>query len=403
MVKPGRFNAEINRITAARARQTRVRQQVGAINGGPTYLRAMSLEGMQKQQMKNFGNLALKMDRVKHAMGYRSGFFGDIYFDNGANQGDYEDAVVAAKNVDYNAAPANYRASFPIDDAVKNSAADIWSIKQGKAPIEATVPNDNALKKLYAEAEKDLLELEKKGTAPDFENSTEKTDYVIALYKEKVARQEGALKRPFQESTMQLSLPSDNRDAGIALAVSQLVEIDNGITSLEKALYKYNEEIKVAEQAYYKASTDYTNLTKQVAQYNKVLPVAELDEDRKEIKSYLESEATNALAEKEAMQALLNGRSGAEPGLRYNARQVRTGIHALQNQRSVVEGTLGIDKDAIEERVAKARGTGAAAGGTIGLVGGGMLVLGLVWLFRNQAPTGPRRGRRDEPISIFTD
>jgi hypothetical protein len=177
--------------------------------------------------------------------------------------------------------------------------------------------------------------------------------------------------------------------------------MEEGIASLEKALYQYNQLIKDSEQSYYSAISRYSALQKQAVQYAKVIGIPMLDAEREEIHAYLESEAAAALAEKQSMEALLAGGPGTT-GLRDKAKEVRGGIHALQKQRATVQGALGIDAEDVNAKVASARGTGTAIGGTVGMGAGIVAALGLVWLFRNQAP-GTRRRPGDDPISIFTN
>ena len=104
-MKVSRFNADTNRVRNARLKQTRVRHQIAAINGPPTYLRTSVLTARKQQYVKNMGAIAMESNLVA----------------------DYEAAVRDAKAVNYNSVPAGYRESFPNDDPPKNSDADMWS------------------------------------------------------------------------------------------------------------------------------------------------------------------------------------------------------------------------------------------------------------------------------------
>jgi len=365
-MKVSRFNADTNRVRNARLKQTRVRHQIAAINGPPTYLRTSVLTARKQQYVKNMGAIAMESNLVA----------------------DYEAAVRDAKAVNYNSVTAGYRESFPNDDPPKNSDADMWSrTSLSDAAKAATVS------RLWTEAELKVSEMSNQGTV-EFKDETEKTNYIAEEYKILVSNKYGDTKRPFSDSTMALSLPEDTVvDPKLSYAMSQLGEITQGIESLEKSLYLYNEEIKTAEQIYYTSRDRASDLSSKIRQYRKELASDELNPSRKEILTWLESEETVAINERTASNNML-------VGLRNKAANVRKGISALQQQRLLVANSVGME-------IPTTTGSGdfwpnTARYSTGGLLGAAV-ALGAILYLRSPRSQSTRTGRRKDPVSIFTN
>jgi hypothetical protein len=301
----------------------------------------------------------------------------------------YEDAVQVAQQVNYNAVTPGYREAFPQDDPPFNSGNDLWS----RTELSDAAKNVRD-QELWAEAQLKVAEMEKQGTV-DFEDETDKTNYTAEEYKKLVYNKHGDKYRPFKDSTMALSLPQDEVvDAKVSYAMDQLAEITQGIESLEKALYLYNDEIKRSEPIYYTANDRASKLWRKIKEYRIPLDNPELEDERTEILNYLLSENSIAVGERDAMGTLLTS-------LRDKAVKVRSGLDALQQQRRVIADSVGLEVPPPSQSPSAWVGdAGKWAGG--GLAGAALAIGVILWL-RTSAGPATRAGRRRDPVSIFTD
>lgn len=216
-MKPAQFNAEIGRIHAARAKQVHLRNNIGALNGAPTYLRHMKAESLQKARFEEMGNATRKLEWLRHKMGRRDPFFGfgAISFDSTNDMQAYQTGVEAARNVDLTSVPSSL--TWPTDALPLNDTSDLWS---GEA--ENATDTD-----LYIKV------IEKGGTIED--------------YKRRFIGKHGPRVPPFKESTGQLSLSEDALAVKYKEDLRQLAEITEALETLEKTLYAYNQQIAEVE------------------------------------------------------------------------------------------------------------------------------------------------------------